>query len=273
LLFHGKGIILYRFFQCSFVRGLILCSAFLSSGFVAVAETPDPGASVPEIVVAAAPAGAIAAQASPSSGSASGFEPLAARRWELGPFVNVGFGVGDRTGYYFFAPGFQVGRNLTPILHAGPLTGRFELGGNIMPLWQAYTPSPHSEVVTTGDGKVTEQIGGGTFTGVSVTPVVFRWNFATASPRFSPWFQAAAGVVYTSHKFPPTVEVPEGTPGGTSVFNFRSGGGLGFHYFTRPRRSVDFLLSAEHISSASLGDKNPGVNASLQLQVGYTWWK
>jgi hypothetical protein len=28
-----------------------------------------------------------------------------------------------------------------------------------------------------------------------------------------------------------------------------------------------------HISSSSLGDHNPGVNASLQIQVGYTFWK
>jgi len=28
-----------------------------------------------------------------------------------------------------------------------------------------------------------------------------------------------------------------------------------------------------HISSASLGDRNPGVNASVQVQLGYTFWK
>jgi lipid A 3-O-deacylase len=258
LSWHGKGITLYRFFRSTFALGLIL-----GLGFAAIAETPDPAAPVSLL---GAPPAAQAAQA-------AGFEPLGARRWELGPLVNVGFGVADRAGYYFFAPGFEVGRNLTPVLHAGPLSGRFEFGGNILPLWQAYTPSPHTQVVPAGNTQITQNIGGGTFTGVSITPVVFRWNFATASPRFTPWFQAAAGVVYTTHKFPPTVEVPEGTPGGTSVFNFRSGGGLGLHYFTRPRRSIDFLLSAEHISSASLGDKNPGVNASLQLQLGYTWWK
>jgi lipid A 3-O-deacylase len=266
LPFSGKGSILYRFSNFALTAGLAFGVAFAAG-----AESPGPFASGP-----AAPAtvdAAIFAAAPAQTAPASEFQPLAARRWELGPFVNVGSGIGDRSGYYFFAPGFQVGRNLTPILHAGPLTGRFEFGSNIMPLWQAYTPSPHTEVVTSGSEQITQNIGGGTFTGASITPVVFRWNFATRSPRFTPWFQAAAGVVYTTHKFPPTVEVPEGTPGGTSVFNFRSGGGLGLHYFTRPRRSIDFLLSAEHISSASLGDKNPGVNASLQFQLGYTWWK
>ena len=215
-----------------------------------------------------------AAPALETSGS-SEFQSLSERRWEMGPFVNYGNGVGDRSDYHFFALGFQLSRSMFPVVHAGPLSGRFEFGGNIMPLFQAYTPAPYKvDVPVTGGGPdEVEQIGGGTFTGLSVTPVVFRWNFATASRRFTPWFQAQGAVLYTTHKFPPTVEVPEGTPGGTSVFNFRSGAGIGFHYFTRPRRSLDFALNAEHISSASLGDKNPGVNASLQFQLGYTWWK
>jgi lipid A 3-O-deacylase len=222
-----------------------------------VAETPAP-------ILAA---GAKVQVAAPSS------DPRVSGRWEMGPFVNFGSGVGDRTGCYFFAPAFQVGRTMTPIVHAGPLTGRFEYGVNVLPLWQAYTPAAHTDLVTVGETTVQERIGGGTFTGASVTPVVFRWNLAPHSHRFMPWGQASAGVLYTTHKFPPTIEVPEGTPGGTSVFNFRSGGGVGLHYFTRPRRSVDFLVLAEHISSASLGDRNPGVNASVHLQVGYTWWK
>jgi hypothetical protein len=32
-------------------------------------------------------------------------------------------------------------------------------------------------------------------------------------------------------------------------------------------------VNGMHISSASLGDNNPGVNASIQVQVGYTLWK
>lgn len=196
-------------------------------------------------------------------------QSVADRRWEFGPFLNYGNGVGDRSDFHFFAVGVQAGRTLTPVVHAGPLTGRFEFGVNVMPLFQAYTPAAHSVTDITG----TQSFGGGTFTGASVTPVVFRWHFRPEAKHVMPWFQAQAGVLYTTHKFPPTLEVPEGTPGGTSVWNFRSGAGVGFHYFTQPRRSVDFALNAEHISSASLGDKNPGVNASLQFQVGYTWWK
>lgn len=243
---------------------IVVVSAFaliLSAGQSVRAEAPEP-ASVVAVPLFAANAGGAAGKA--------GFEPLEARRWEFGPFENLGAGVGDRFGYYFFATGFQAGRNLTPIIHAGPLTGRFEFGANVMPLFQALTPSAYTQIAP---GGAVQHIGGGLFTGASVTPVVFRWNFDTKSPRFAPFFQAQAGVLYTTHKFPPTIEVPKGTPGGTSVWNFRSGAGIGFHYFVRPRRSLDFGLNAEHISSASLGDRNPGVNASLQFQVGYSWWK
>jgi hypothetical protein len=48
---------------------------------------------------------------------------------------------------------------------------------------------------------------------------------------------------------------------------------VGVHYFLKAQRSIDFSVNAVHISSASLGDKNPGVNASIQASLGYTWWK
>ncbi|MGA7857186.1 MAG: acyloxyacyl hydrolase [Terracidiphilus sp.] len=196
-----------------------------------------------------------------------------AKSWELGPFVNWGTGVGDRSDFKFFSAGFQLGKPLSPVLHAGILTGQFELGGNIMPLWQAYTPAPHQQLYDCNGQPCELPIGGGTFTGASLTPVIFRWNFLTHSRRFQPWFQGAGGLIYTSHKFPPDVLVPHGTPGGTSVWNFSPQGGIGLHYFTRSKRSIDLGVNAVHISSASLGDRNPGVNASIQVQVGYTFWK
>jgi len=195
------------------------------------------------------------------------------RSWEYGPFVNYGNGVGDRSDFHFLWAGFQMGKPLTPVLHAGALSGQFELSGNIMPLWQAYTPAPHLETVTYQGQNYTFPVGGGTYRGVSLTPVILRWNFLTQSRRIQPWFQGAGGLIYTTHKFPPGQLVPEGIPGGTSVWNFSPQGGIGVHYFTRAKRSIDLGVNGVHISSASLGDKNPGVNASIQVQVGYTWWK
>jgi hypothetical protein len=215
----------------------------------------------------------VAATANPQAASYTKGSDTVDRTWEYGPFVNGGVGLGDRDDFSFLAPGFQIGKTLTPVIHAGLLSGRFELAGNIMAPWLAFTPAPHSEVVTSNGVNYTENVGGGTFVGASITPVIFRWNFANHSRRFKPWVQAAGGLIYTTHKFPPNVEVPKGTPGGTSVFNFSPQGGGGFHYFINPRHSVDFGINAVHISSASLGDRNPGVNASLQFQLGYTWWK
>jgi len=204
--------------------------------------------------------------------------------WEHGPFINPGFGVGERSDYKFLWAGYQAGKVLTPVVKAGPLSGQFELGGNIMPFWQAYTPAPHYSTYDCKINGVSQKcsllVGGGTFRGVSITPVIFRWNFATHSQRIKPWVQAAGGLIYTTHKFPPNYQSSQTVngqqvyfDGGTCVWNFTPQGGAGVHYFLKPNRSIDFGVNAVHISSASLGDKNPGVNASVQLQVGYTFWK
>lgn len=197
--------------------------------------------------------------------------------WELGPFANGGFGVGDRSSYSFFWAGFHAGKVLTRPAGPGILKGQFELAGEIMPLWQAYTPAAQLTDVTytTPDGVVHYgQVphGGGTFTGIAMTPVILRWNFKN-SGRLTPFMQGAGGLIWTNHKFPPDYLVPEGVPGGTSVWNFAPQFGVGLHYFVKPKQSISFGANAVHISSASLGDHNPGVNASVQFQLGYTWWK
>jgi hypothetical protein len=222
------------------------------------------------------------------SGKAINDNPAARVRqdksWEYGPFAFYGNGIGDRSSYKFFAVGGQAGKPLTRVLHAGILSGQFEYGFNVMPFWQAYTPAPHQQASSCEDnGQIVAcelSFGGGTFTGVSLTPVILRWNFLTQSRRFQPWFQGAGGLIYTTHKFPPDYLTTQTINGqtmnidsGTSVWNFSPQGGIGFHYFTQPKRSIDVGVNAVHISSASLGDRNPGVNASIQVQVGYTFWK
>jgi lipid A 3-O-deacylase len=193
--------------------------------------------------------------------------------WEYGPFVNGGFGLGNRDNFQFFSLGAEVGKVLTPVIHAGFFSGQFQLAANLMPFWQAYTPAPHEQAFLYPGGYFIAPDGGGTYTGASITPVILRWNFLTRSKRLQPWFQGAGGLIYTTHKFPPDELIPHGTPGGTSVFNFSPQGGGGIHYFIRPRKSLDLGVNAVHISSASLGDRNPGVNASIQIQFGYTFWK
>ncbi|MGB8260397.1 MAG: acyloxyacyl hydrolase [Terracidiphilus sp.] len=241
---------------------IALAAALAACGSATRAEMPE------------SPAPAGAAAAAPEAAANPVAHVRQARSWEYGPFVNGGFGVGDRSDFKFLSAGFQVGKPLSRVIHAGPLSGQFEFSSNIMPLWQAYTPSHHEKNYTCpGGGSCPEPVGGGTYRGVGMTPVILRWNLLTSSHKVQPWFQGAGGLIYTTHKFPPDILVPHGKEGGTSVWNFAPQGGFGIHYFTRPGRSIDLGLNAVHISSASLGDRNPGVNASLQIQVGYTFWK
>lgn len=224
-------------------------------------------------------AGALSLQAqSPNADQDPAGWARGTKAWHYGPIANGGVGVGDRSDFKFFWIGGEVGKPISRVLRAGIFSGQFELAGDVIPFWQSYTPAAHSEnlpCISPG-GQLTTctvRVGGGTYTGASLTPVILRWNFATHSKRFQPWFQGAGGLIYTTHKYPPDVLVTHGTPGGTSVWNFSPQGGVGLHYFTKPHQSVDFEINAVHISSASLGDRNPGVNASMQFQVGYSWWK
>jgi lipid A 3-O-deacylase len=225
--------------------------------------------------------------------------------WDFGALVQGGFGLTeDRGGFKFFLIGGHAGRILTSQLGKGLLKGNFEYGVEVFPLWQSYTPKfqrakcqqinppttpgaePGTYVTCSSEYTV-----GGTYTGVSVTPAIFRWNF-THGERWMPWVQGAGGLIWTNHKYPAfgeplpapgpiTIGPPlgqyyldnDGPSANTSVWNFTPQFGVGTHYFVRPRRSIDVSANAVHISSASLGDKNPGVNASVQFSVGYSWWK
>jgi lipid A 3-O-deacylase len=219
-----------------------------------------------------------AALAQTSPGQVAPARILNSDPWEVGPVVQGGFGTGDRDTFHFISAGVHLGKVLTDPGGPGLLRGQFEYAGEIYPYWQAFTPPPHLQTVTYKvDGVTYSAIvmyAGGTFSGASLTPIILRWNFRPrGAERFVPWFQGAGGLIWTNHKFPPDIEVAPGSPGGTSVFNFTPQFGIGFHYFVRPRRSITFAANAIHISSASLGDRNPGVNASVQFQLGYSWWK
>lgn len=214
---------------------------------------------------------------SPAAGDRSAASELAARPWEWGPFLQGGFGVADRSDFHFLSAGARLGKVLTDEHLGGIFRGRFEYAGELMPYWQAFTPAPHTQTFPVRDpvtGLIYQEplpVGGGTYTGFSLTPIILRWDLHPHG-RLVPWMQGAGGLIYTTHKFPPDVLVQHGQPGGTSVWNFTPQFGFGLHYFVRPGRSIDFAANAIHISSASLGDRNPGVNASVQFQIGYTFW-
>jgi lipid A 3-O-deacylase len=208
------------------------------------------------------------------------------RPWEYGALIQGGNGLEERTDFRFLMVGVHLGKVLTTDFGTGTFKGNFEYAVEVFPLWQSYTPKfqriscVDAPVPTNGTDPICSQpyTVGGTYTGVSITPIMLRYNF-THGKRFMPWIQAAGGVVWTNHKYPgvgnldPTDPTQTGPASDTSVWNFTPQGGIGAHYFVRPKRSFDASINGVHISSSSLGDKNPGVNVSVQVSVGYTWWK
>lgn len=210
------------------------------------------------------------ATASPVAAQAAG------KPWDLGVFANGGSGVSNRSDYKFFSLGAHAGKILTA--PAGPsfVRGQFEYAVEVMPLWQAYTPKYERVNCYSGENEELHCSGGfetgGTYTGISITPIILRWNVVRFH-RWMPWVQGAGGLVWTNHKFPPTGPAPAPGHLGTSVFNFTPQFGIGVHYFVRRNQSISLSANAVHISSASLGDANPGVNASVQFSIGYTWWR
>ena len=202
---------------------------------------------------------------------------------EVGALFQGGVGVTDhRDGFQFFLAGAHAGRVLTNNHGKGILRGNFEYAVELFPYWQSNTPKFPRVRCTTLPGTAVVSCSqpylvGGTFHGVSVTPIILRWNFARHG-RITPWVQGAGGLLWTNHKYPAYGDTSanintNGPSGETSVWNFTPQGGVGLHYFTRADRSIDFSANGIHISSASLGDRNPGVNASVQFSLGYTWWK
>ena len=195
-------------------------------------------------------------------------------------------------GIHFMMAGVHAGKVLTDDMGPGLLKGNFEYAMELFPFWQSYTPKSQRQMCVPNANTSLYTCSapytiGGTFTGASLTPIILRWNL-TSGTRWMPWIQGAGGVLWTNHKYPafggppialPGTAVGSGSVGNntpaddTSVWNFTPQFGVGAHYFLKPGRSIDFAANAVHISSASLGDKNPGVNASVQFSVGYTWWK
>jgi len=204
---------------------------------------------------------------------------LAKYPWETEAFFNGGFGTGNRDNYSFLSVGAHLGKVLTDPVLPGILRGQFEYAGDIMPWWQGRTPKFERANCYGVPGDVTCTSlypTGGAYNGLSITPIILRWNFVPRGhreERILPFVQGAGGLLWTNHKFPPVGPYQQPGHQGASVFNFTPQFGVGVQYFLNPHRSLTFQANAVHISSASLGDTNPGVNASVQFTIGYTWWK
>lgn len=178
--------------------------------------------------------------------------------WNYGLFTIGGTGLNLDSSVHMFGVGGRGGRVLTNQHGGGILRGTFEWNAEVLPFYQFYYP--HTKVYYP-DGRVFDS--GDKATGAIINPLVLKYNF-TRGKKILPFFEAVGGAIFTNKNFP---------TGDTSQINFNSGAGVGINVFTRSNRSVAFDVRALHISNASIGNHNPGVNASLQFTLGYTWWK
>ena len=64
-------------------------------------------------------------------------------------------------------------------------------------------------------------------------------------------------------------------PFGTNNFNFSPQGGFGVHFLRGADKKQAVTLAGKflHISNAGIADANSGINASIQFELGYTWFK
>ena len=73
----------------------------------------------------------------------------------------------------------------------------------------------------------------------------------------SPYLELSGGTLFTTSK----------VPAGTSAVNFTSGAALGTHFLGKNAWAIEARYL--HISSAGLGDLNPGINVfEIRLGVG-----
>ena len=161
--------------------------------------------------------------------------------WNKGLFIGGGTSVASSPSGQSFLVGFRVGRVLTNEHGSGFLRGTFEMAGDIIPLDEYW-------------------FRGGQYA-AAINPFIAKWNF-TSPCKVAPYIAAVGGVLFSSKNLP---------PGDTSQINFTSGAEVGVQMFRKGRNSWDVAVKAYHLSSASLGNRNPGVNASLQFTLGYTW--
>ena len=221
-------------------------------------------------------------QAAPATGAVPALSPvrdtMSRNPWNWGVFFNGGASAGVTPSSTYLSAGARLGKVLSDPVGPGFLRGQFEYSGEFMPWWQGRTATFERYTLTaTSNPDIAAAAGpyptGGAYNGISITPIILRWDLTAGTRRIMPFVQGAGGLIWTNHKFPPVGPLPDPGHQGTSVWNFTPQFGVGFQYFLKPRRSITFNANAVHISNASLGDANPGVNATVQFQIGYSWWK
>ena len=162
--------------------------------------------------------------------------------WNKGIFVGGSTSFATTPSAQTFLAGARFGRVLTHELSHNALRGSFEMAVDAIPINEFWI-----------DGNA--QYAG------AIDPFIAKWNF-TGGKTVSPYVAAVGGIVFSSRQLP----APD-----TSQVNFTSGAELGAQWFRQSKNSWDFAVKIYHLSNASLGRFNPGINGAVQFMLGYTW--
>jgi hypothetical protein len=183
--------------------------------------------------------------ASPLLGQSAADEPAQALRtpgWNKGIFVGGSQSFANTPSAQTFLAGFRLGRVLTHEVGSNVLRGSFEMAIDIIPINEFW-------------------IGGNAQYAGAIDPFIAKWNF-TGGKTVSPYAAVVGGVVFSSKDLPVA---------NSSQVNFTSGVELGAQWFRQSKNSWDFAVKIYHLSNASIGTLNPGINGAVQFMVGYTW--
>ncbi|HEY0702248.1 MAG TPA: acyloxyacyl hydrolase [Candidatus Acidoferrales bacterium] len=163
---------------------------------------------------------------------------------QLGLLAGAGTGLGHSGGTQFGYAGGRGGIVLSNDFLPGLLRGNFEWAADVLPMYVVFPPQ--------------SAVWGG-----SIRPAIWQWNF-TSFRTVAPYVAAVGGVVFTRQNVP---------PGDTSQINFTPGIAFGSNIFIKQRRAFFFEGSIAHLSSASLGNRNPGYNVNFLFTAGFSWFK
>ncbi len=163
--------------------------------------------------------------------------------WSKGIFLGGSTSFANTPSAQTFLVGARLGRVLTHEHGSNFLRGSFEMDLDVIPL---------NEFWYNGNAQYA----------AAINPFIAKWNFTKGS-TIAPWIAAVGGIVFSTSNLP---------PGDTSTVNFTSGLELGSHFFRADRQAVDLAVKIYHLSNASIGNKNPGINGAVQVTLGYTWF-
>jgi hypothetical protein len=169
--------------------------------------------------------------------------PIAKGDWNLSIFATGGHSAnGDNLDGAIVTSGVLIGKVLTSDHGPGFIRGKFEIGGEVVPLnlfWQG-------DQATYGFG---------------ITPVIFKWHF-TSSRKIVPYIELAGGMLWSS----------EGVPPGSANFNFTPQAGFGFQFLRSDKKAISLSAEYMHISNGGRVAPNPGIN-TIQVKVAFHWFK